>query len=102
MRKVVTYYAKDGTPFDNEVDGYTYEREQKKTIRKKYTDVQNSLIKRYGNSSIRTIVKKRIKQISRISIDIRFGLKTMLKQSFPIQALSRIRTLSRQKQISLK
>ena len=33
MRKVVTYYAKDGTPFDNEVDGYTYEREQKKNYK---------------------------------------------------------------------
>lgn len=30
MRKVVTYYAEDGTPFDNEVDCYTYEREQEK------------------------------------------------------------------------
>ena len=87
---------------DNEVDCYTYEREQKKIIGKKYTNAQRSLMKQYGNSSIRTIVKKRTKQIFRISIDIRFGLKTMLKQSFPIQAMSRIRNLSRQKQISLK
>lgn len=33
MRKVVTYYAEDGTPFDNELDCHVYERTQKENYK---------------------------------------------------------------------